>query len=544
MPIQMNRLIDKYGSWTLTLLLGIAVFLFWWLRYSFALSYQEQFQLFLIDGEYFMQRLAVPGGLTRYVAEFLVQFYNIVMVGAAIIALLLMLIHRMMCALVATRSSLLTAVISLIAPLFCWWQMGDEKVLLGFVVAVGFVFAMMLVARWLSLITSSVLLHTSYIILLAITYWLAGPLALLLAFWMMGSLLSRQFSEKVVSRRILATIVATLPVLAMALFVWISSLVVPYPVEVLWGGIGYYRYPSTVTLSKGFDARTYELIEYDYLVRKGQWDRIIAKADKKMPDLPMSVCATNLALAMKGELGERAFDYYQHGTQGLLPSFEINYNTILVTGEAYWQLGLVNTAQRFYFEAMEALPDYNKSCRCIRRLAETNLVNGQYEVSRKYLKLLEKTIFYRKWAQRTMDLLGNEQAINAHPVYGYMRQVRLTDDLLFSEQELDKICGQLVAKSPNNRIALQYLLLYPILQGDINKFMNYMGFVSQHTQYQPRSCQEAVAFAYASRRQQPPQGVVSQSVMQRYNQFTKAYSGHASLELYRNTVWYYLLNMK
>ena len=137
-----------------------------------------------------------------------------------------------------------------------------------------------------------------------------------------------------------------------------------------------------------------------------------------------------------------------------------------------------------------------------------------------------------------------EQAINAHPVYGYMRQVRLTDDLLFSEQELDKICGQLIAKSANNRMALQYLLLYPILQGDINKFMNYMSYVSQHTQYQPRSCQEAIAFAYASRRQQPPQGGASQSVMQRYNQFTQAYSSHAPLELYRNTVWYYLLNEK
>ena len=535
----MNRLIDRYGSWTLTLLLGIAVFLFWWQCYPFALSYQEQFQLFLLDGEYFMQRLAVPGGLTRYVSEFLVQFYNIVVVGAAIIALLLMLIHRMTCALLPTRSSLLTAVVGLVVPLFCWWQMGDEKVLLGFVVAVAFVLAMMLVARQLSRITSDILLHTSYILLLAITYWLAGPLALLLAFWMMGSLMARQLSFLSFH-----SFLSFLIPFAMALFVWLSSLVVPYPTEVLWGGIGYYRYPSTVSLSKGFNARTYELIEYDYLVRKGQWDRIIAKADKKMPDLPMSVCATNLALAMKGELGERAFDYYQRGIQGLFPSFEINYNTILVTGETYWQLGLVNTAQRFYFEAMEALPDYNKSSRCIRRLAETNLVNGHYEVSRKYLKLLEKTIFYRKWAQRTMALLGNEQAINAHPVYGYMRQVRLTDDLLFSEQELDKICGQLIAKSANNRMALQYLLLYPILQGDINKFMNYMSYVSQHAQYQPRSCQEAIAFAYASRRQQPPQGVVSQSVMQRYNQFTQAYSSHAPLELYHNTVWYYLLNEK
>ena len=533
MPIRMNRLIDRYGSWTLTLLMCIAVFLFWWLRYPFVLSYQEQYQLFLFDGDYFIQRISLPGGLTRYVAEFLVQFYNIVVAGAAIIALLMMLMHRLMCKLIASQYALFAAVVGLFVPLFCWWMQGDENVLLGFIVAVDFVLAMMLVASRFLRLTSASLRYISCVLLLFVTYWMAGPLALLLALYITIRMLWRK-----------KYVLSPLPLLLLALFIWFSGLVVPYPLEVLWGGIGYYRYPSTVALSKGFNARTYELIEYDYLVRTGQWDRIIAKANKKMPDLPMSVCATNLALAMKGELGERAFDYYQRGVQGLLPPFERNYNTIFVTGEAYWQLGLVNTAQRFFFEAMEALPDYSKSSRCIRRLAETNLINGQYEVARKYLKMLEKTIFYRKWAQRTMALLGDEQAINAHPIYGYLRQVRLTDDILFSEKELDKICGQLVIKSDKNRMALQYLLLYPILQGDINKFMNYMGYVSQHSLYHPRSCQEAVAFAYASRHQQPPQGAVSQSVMQRYNQFMKAYSSHSSLELYRNTVWYYLLKQE
>ena len=81
----------KYAPWLLTLLLGVAAFLFWWLRYPFALSYQEQFQLFLFDGDYFWSRVSEPGGLARYVSEFLVQFYNNVMFGAVIIALLYML---------------------------------------------------------------------------------------------------------------------------------------------------------------------------------------------------------------------------------------------------------------------------------------------------------------------------------------------------------------------------------------------------------------------------------------------------------------------
>ena len=41
------------------------------------------------------------------------------------------------------------------------------------------------------------------------------------------------------------------------------------------------------------------------------------------------------------------------------------------------------------FEAMEAIPDYKKSGRAYMRLAETNLINGQYAVAAKYLRALQ-----------------------------------------------------------------------------------------------------------------------------------------------------------
>ena len=60
-----------------TILFGIAVFLFWLLAYPEALNYQEQNQLWLTTGDYFRERMAVPGGLADYVSEFLVQFYYV-----------------------------------------------------------------------------------------------------------------------------------------------------------------------------------------------------------------------------------------------------------------------------------------------------------------------------------------------------------------------------------------------------------------------------------------------------------------------------------
>ncbi|MBQ8989756.1 MAG: hypothetical protein IJ067_08705 [Prevotella sp.] len=563
----MKKFLSRYWKIGLTILFGVAVFLFWRYRYPFALTYQEQLQLFLFDSDYFAMRMAEPGGLARYIGEFLTQFYNGVTIGALILALVMMLIQRLTWRVMSCDSMFYP--LSFIPALMLWYAMGDESVLLTYAVALIMALAAVLLIQKCGQIWKWVII----VVLMPVLYWLIGPMALLVALcmatWQM-------------------VVVALIIVVAC---IFMSAHLLPYPLLRLVLGIGYYRIPVTLPyvlmaiplviwllqwlfdlrfarelkagrpilagmlvvvavgglmiVPRGFDSRKYELIEYDYLVRVSDWNGIIAKAEQKMPDLPMSVSATNLALAMTNQLGERAFDFYQRGLQGMLPKFERNFATTQLTGEIYFHLGLVNTAQRFAFEAMEAIPNYNKSARVVKRLAETNLINGQYKVAEKYLRMLEKTIFYRPWAQRTLAMLGDEKAINAHPLYGTLRQYRLQEDFLFSDRELDKICGQLFMHCHQNQVAAQYLLMAPLLDRDVPRFMQYAQYVQSQIQYNPRSCQEAIAFAFMQQRQQPPQGVVSPMVLQRMNDFMRIYSSGGKdavgLKQFRNTVWYYLI---
>lgn len=558
----MNR--EKYIPGLLTLAFGVVVFLFWSIRYPYVLAYQEQLQLFLFDGDYFCERISEPGGLARYVAEFLVQFYNAAAIGALIIALLFMLVQQLTWRLMRAKSHYL---LSFLPALMLWYAMGDENVMLTYVVAL--VMALSVALAWTRWCAGIALWKKLIVALVAIPvlYWLIGPMVLLVALVMMPWLVA-------------------VPAVVYALtLMLLSAQWLPFPMTRVMLGVSYYRVPATlpymlmtipvVTLlltwfakclpqprkwvryaealvfaililvpqTYGFDKKKYDLIEYDYLVRVGDWNAIIKKAEKQMPDLPMSVSATNLALAKTNQLGDRAFDFFQRGTEGLLPRFERNFATAQLTGEIYFNLGLVNTAQRFAFEAMEAIPNYNKSARVVKRLAETNLINGQYEVARKYLKILEKAVFYRLWAQRMMAMLGDENAINRHPLYGMLRQYRLHDDFLFSERELDKICGQLFIHNQQNQMAAQYLLMMPLLDGDVSRFMNYVQYVQNRIAYNPRHCQEAIAFAFFQQRQNPPQGLVSPLILQQMNDFSRMYSqdkNSPELSRYKNTVWYYL----
>ena len=579
MQIQMKRLLSKYGGLLLTLVFGIAVFLFWRFRYPFALTYQEQLQLFLFDGDYFCERLLEPGGFARYIAEFLVQFYNGVTFGALILAVLFMLIQRLTWRLMNSHLSPLSShlyPLSFLPALMLWYAMGDESVMLTYVVALILAMVASLgLAKLVELVQLEKLGILAklgiLLVLIPLLYWLIGPMVLLVAALMLP---------------LTVAVVAVIYALALIL---LSAHYLPFPMSRVVLGISYYRIPevlpyvlmaipvviillvwlcrkfhtvlekqkkwlygvllvvvaiaAVLIIPRGYDAKKYELIEYDYLVRINNWNGIIAKAEKQMPDLPMSVSATNLALGMTNQLGERAFDFYQRGSEGLLPKFERNFATAQLTGEIYYHLGLINTAQRFAFEAMEAIPNYNKSARVVKRLAETNLINGQYKVAEKYLKMLEKTVFYRPWAKRTMTMLGDEKQINSHPIYGTLRQYRLQEDFLFSEQELDKICGQLFVHHPQNQMAMQYLLLMPLLDRDIPRFMSYVPVVQEKAQYNPRSCQEALAFAFMQQRQQPPRGLISDMILQKMNDFSRTYSNDKQspeLARFKNTVWYYL----
>ena len=68
----MTKTMGKYWNWGLSVLVGIGVFLFWYVWYPHALSYQEQYQLFLWTGDYFVEKISLPGGFADWAGEFIV----------------------------------------------------------------------------------------------------------------------------------------------------------------------------------------------------------------------------------------------------------------------------------------------------------------------------------------------------------------------------------------------------------------------------------------------------------------------------------------
>ena len=452
-----------------TLLFGVAVFLFFGLAYPHHLHYQEQYQLFLFDSTYVWEIVRLPGGVADLLGRFSTQFFLYAWVGALIIAVLLSAVQLLMLWLTNSLSNLATGWLyglSFVPSFLLWLFLLDENALMGGVWAVlltqlavcGYV---LLPKGWIGRI---VILAT-----IPILYWMVGP----------------SWTDSHYYRYPTVT-----PWLFYA--AWLSAFIIPLLVFVFRKRICASKSLAVTSCSfalvaaimgsvvwKNANFKAEKVMQYDFMARHQQWNRILETANREKPNNQIGVTVQNLALAMHGVLLDQLFNYNQNGIAGLLPDVKEDATSPLPTAEAFYQLGMINVAQRTVFEAQEAILDFQKSGRCYKRLAQTNLINGQYEVARKYLSALQKTLFYRDWANETLPLLGDEAAIAKHPEYGRLRKMAYDDDFYFSDHVTPEMLQSLYLRNRDNGLAYQYLVAYYLLTGDQEGYNNFISSIKQ-----------------------------------------------------------------
>ena len=527
----MNRS-QTYIRFLLTVLPAVAACIFFGICYPHHLHWQEQMQLFQFTSDYFFSVARIPGGLADWLGRLLTQFFYFSWAGAVIIAVVLLLLQCTV-RVVAGYRDILVASLSCIPVLCVFSFLCDENALLGAPIALLLSLTAVLVVRKFH---NEAFRHITVLVLIPVLYFLLGGIAII--FTLFAILDMRHKYPRGKQHTVFIIVAILLTVFCPLVAKWF----IPYPTENLILGIHYYRFRSimpwwiwaaalSIVLVAGIgpleerlspkgalatslivffalsvgalpavkacsDFAKEEAMKYDYMVRMHTWNRLMMTADRKMPNNPMTVSCLNLALSASGRMADHLFEYYQNGPEGLLPSFVRDFTSPLPTAEAYYLLGMINTAQRFTFEAEEAIPDFQKSARCHKRLAETNLINGDYAVARTFLLPLTHTVYYRRWALEVLSLLGDEERINAHPEYGRLRQLRLhKHDFLFSDTEMDSMLGLLYVENNTNMPAFEYLLTWNLLRKDLDRFTQCLELRSYTVL--PRVWQEALLLRWA-----------------------------------------------
>lgn len=552
----------------------LLTFAFFNFLYPYHIHYQEQLQFFRFGADYFLESVVVPGGLGDWMTGFLVQFFYYAPLGSLILSILLGLIQFLTWKNMG-KGSFASYPLSFLpaAAMFLFFG-GEENLVTAAVALIASLAAAVCLAR----IRKAGLRDAITVALIPVMYAMFGGISFIIPV-IVG--INRPVRKEGMKG---AAIFAGASLMMAAVTIIIARICAPYPLDRLILGVHYHRFsyiiplfawisvilvpvvmlaaaairkdkafaltlaaviiPAACLIPSSIDLDKEELFGYDFMARMGQWNKILATADKNKPESPIAVECVNLALAKTGHLASDMFAFYQNGTAGLLPKYVRDHFTPGPTGTVYYHLGMINTAQTFFFEAQEGIPDFQKSARFSQALAKTNLLNGNYAVARKYVNALKQTIFYRRWAEQTEKLLDNPALIEAVPEYAHMRSVRIrSKDFLFSQDEMDSMLGLLYLDNTTNRIAMDYLLAWCLLRKDLPRFIECHQLLQ--IGYDARHYQEA-AILYWSLNHDSPEGMpgyISRQVESRFTKFISDFRSGKNEEImqkeYGDTYWFY-----
>ncbi len=251
----------------------------------------------------------------------------------------------------------------------------------------------------------------------------------------------------------------------------------------------------------------------------------------------------NLVMAQRGQLEDHLFTY----PNNYLGTFEkIGPTTPTLTtktlNELYWQLGDMIFAERAAILANVCSPN-NRNIRMMKRLAEINLVSGDLNAAKKYLRILQKTFVWKNWASQLLNALENNKTPQASAILQpYQEKKKYTNhlDTLRLGDNGYIIMQGLLECNPDNHIALSYLLCSDLLLKDMETFKHDYDtyYLKQKAPRYEKLYQEALMI-YLAGTQAPEEEwkkyIKRTDVWQRFQQYNQQ-RGDPS---FKDTYWYY-----
>ena len=273
----------------------------------------------------------------------------------------------------------------------------------------------------------------------------------------------------------------------------------------------------------------------------GNWKKVRSLTDGSRPS-ELYAYYHNLAMAMEGHLADSLMYYYQPFERGLFLPVDENAGQLRIaaSSEVWFRLGEMTMAEHSAMLAQIFSPEHF-GVPYLKRLAEINLVNGQDEAARKYLRLLSQEEGCEDWVSDRIP--GQEsQAVKAH--LASLRSFAHKSDMVHRPSDYRGVLKSLLESNPDNKLARQYLLCLDIIIKDLEHFIE---------DYDPsrdrsRLYDEAVLIYLAQRGAMTPQNItrfgLSPAILQEFTDYNNMFAfNQGAMEpmqkKYGKTYWFF-----
>ncbi|HUT93979.1 MAG TPA: DUF6057 family protein [Thermoguttaceae bacterium] len=216
-----------------------------------------------------------------------------------------------------------------------------------------------------------------------------------------------------------------------------------------------------------YDASFDAFVACRRLYKHCQWDALLEKVkENPSKDLRLQFM-TDFALYHKGTLLDEMFNYPQPwGTRGLVFNFagktdldpdEDDTGIAMYNSDLFYEMGHVNAAFRHAYNSMSA---DGETYDVLKRMAQCSMANGNYDMAAKYLNMLDKTLFHREFARRSLAIIADPDV--AEREFGDLRKrLPVADAHIFGHPAMSFLI--LLEAKPDNRMALDYLMAWLLL---------------------------------------------------------------------------------
>ncbi len=473
----------------------------------------EQLQVFLLTFDHFTEYLAKPAFLASYIGDFLTQFYWLGWGGAVVITATLTVLWKSTEFLLKRLiKGYIPFILSLVPVAFSWIALCNPEYPLSNVISL--IISAFFAAFYVSL-RSSKARTVCGIVFPGLVYVLAGSsvaifavVAIIYEAFYTDS--NKDISGKVTNLVILAVSTIAVPLVtkdvftlsAGQAFTYLSSMTLnadyrqflPLFAAVIsvliaclpWNKIIGKTHSLFLHLIQFIilaailipgiflfaDFELEKILRLDHEASNQRWAKVYSLSRKYDMRNNLSSYYANISLAKLGKMPDELMEHYQPAATGLFIPVDANENylTITFSNEVYWELGDVNASQHSALLGTVFSPRAQNS-RLMKRIAEINIVNGEYAVAEKYLKILEKTMFHRRWASERIRYLYNEDECSKAEWITEKRAFIPLRDMLTDRNEYVNTLRMLADNHPDNRMAIDYLLCYHLLSKDLNTFV-------------------------------------------------------------------------
>ena len=487
------------------LLLGVFCFILYRTTYEYVLEWQRETTnaFFLFNRQFLVDFLSTPGGLLMYASRFFEQFYEYTALGALVVAVLVagfgVLLYGVLKRLMG-GAALFCALLPCVA-LATTLSFEIIDITAGLIVSVG---PFLIYLR----LPKGAARRIYALVAMPALYLLAGGCFWLFALWVvLTEWIEEKPSANLAWKLFLPALAALLPVIAWRWLFMVplrSALLhptifaepQPLPAKVLYGylallplwakasgrvravsaegskrgfaaGAGLLALMAVVSILSCYEPAQSEFAEYHQLYEQKRWDDILHKAAGNPSQGLMPQFFTNCALSHKGKLLDEMFRYPQpYGPRGLILSTGStkpdgageDTDWAMCNSDLFFEMGHVNAALGVAFDHMILR---GRTYENVSRMAECSLANGDCVTARKYVALLERTLFHRGFARRCEGLLADAKARDE-----YFAQVRARMPTVDVPMELAGGFVPLLLlfeSHPQNRMAFDGLIAWCLL---------------------------------------------------------------------------------